>query len=272
MTTVTVKAAQETVTVDYSVGSPPAYPDATTTGARGTLTNYTGNMRPTANGLVFQNLRFTDGDLILTGSGHTFRNCEFISNSYWPLRFDSETGVQSIIEDCTFKTGPTSQCGMGGSNFAIRRCDISGPADGIKGFNNVLIEDNYVHDLYGEAGSHRDGIDCEGTLNITIRHNTVLMPTSDTSCITVARYTNNGQYTFNNCLVENNLLAGAGYCIYGPGTNAPTPTNVRIINNKFWKKYYPKYGYWGWMAYEPPTPGNGNIISGNVDYITGLAL
>jgi hypothetical protein len=36
-------------------------------------------------------------------------------------------------------------------------------------------------------------------------------------------------------------------------------------------KYGAKYGYYGWLAYEPGS-GNGNVISGNVDYQTGAPV
>jgi hypothetical protein len=127
-----------------------------------------------------------------------------------------------------------------------------------------------VHNLYVSSSTHNDGIDFEGNSNMTVKHNTVEVNAGQTSCVTITRW-GGVTGTFNNVLVEDNLLAGAGYCIYGPGGNNGPVTNTRVINNKFSKKFYPKYGYWGWIAYEPPA-GTGNVISGNVDYTTGAAL
>jgi hypothetical protein len=48
--------------------------------------------------------------------------------------------------------------------------------------------------------------------------------------------------------IDNNWFEGGGYVMYGPGAGSP---NVRIINNVFSRKYYPKIfprgncGYFG---------------------------
>lgn len=270
MARITVRTAGEVATVDYMVASEPAgYPDASNTGAKGALTVYTGDRVISGNNVVIENQDIR-GRIDFLGSGCVLRNCKLTYTGYWPLRFMAESGTPGLVEDCTLIAGPDSQCSVYGDNVTIRRCNIYGAADGIKGGNDVTVEDCFVHDLAGgDPSFHHDGIDIEGNGNSIVRHNTVLVDFGETSCITVARWT--AGTLFNNVLVEDNLLAGAGYCIYGPGDGAPTPTNVRIINNKFSRRYYPRYGYWGWIAYEPP-PGNGNVISGNVDYETGGAL
>lgn len=267
MARITVRAAGETTTVDYSL-APAAYPDASNTGAKGTLTVYTGDRTISGNNVVIENQDIR-GRIDFLGTGCILRNCKLTYTGYWPLRFMAESGTPGLVEDCTLIAGVGSQCSVYGDNVTIRRCNIYGGPDGIKAGNNVVITDNYVHDLANDPAAHHDGIDVEGNGPATVKHNTVLVSYGETSCITVTRWT--GGTPFNNVLVEDNLLAGAGYCIYGPGSGAPTPTNVRIINNKFSKRYYPRYGSYGWIAYEPPS-GNGNLISGNRDYETGALL
>ena len=245
------------------------YPNATNTGARGTRTPYTGPMVIQQDNVVLENLIIGQGDLTIMGANPIVRNCEFTSSTYWPLRVTGTVAAPGLVSNCTFRTGPNSQCSVEVSNAKIHRCDVSGSPDGIRGSSNSTATDNYVHDLYVSSSTHNDGIDFEGNVNMTVMHNTVEVDAGQTSCITVTRWS--GSDLFNNVLVEDNLLAGAGYSVYGPGTQSGPVTNTRIINNKFSKKYYPKYGYWGWIAYEPPT-GQGNMVSGNTDFATGASL
>ena len=60
-----------------------------------------------------------------------------------------------------------------------------------------------------------------------------------------------------NDLVQNNLLAGGGYCVYGgTGTKGAT-ANIRFINNRFSQKYHPNCGYFGVVAsFNRNDPGN----------------
>ncbi len=69
-------------------------------------------------------------------------------------------------------------------------------------------------------------------------------------------------------LVDNNLLVGGGYTVYG-GSVATKPyssgaNNIRFTNNVFSKQYWPWGGYWGQrMASTPPSPAtSGAAMSG----------
>lgn len=279
MATVRVTAAGETASVTYT---PPVagFPNASTTGARGTLKAYTGSYALTstvAAPVILDGYAFSNGDLVVSGPGIIIRNCKFTSGTYWPLRVTGTAASPALITDCTFVTGGQSQCSVAIEQYGtVQRCDVSGSADGIRGADDSKAVDNYVHDLFYSGSEHNDGIDFEGTKgNMIVRHNTVIVKPGETSCITVTRYS--GTSTFDNVLVDNNLLSGAGYCIYGPGTSNGPVTNNRITNNRFSKVLagnFPKYGGFGWMAYEPPTGAKfpSNVISGNVDHETGVLL
>ena len=72
-----------------------------------------------------------------------------------------------------------------------------------------------------------------------------------------------------NRVINDNLVAGGGYCIYGgqnPGGH--TISNIRITNNRFSTLYYPTCGAHGPIA-AFTTNGTGNAFSGNVWDVSG---
>ena len=84
------------------------------------------------------------------------------------------SGENILIEDNTIVHGGGRK-GIRANNAVIRRNDISDYVDGIWCDSNVVIEDNYIHDLYGfdSPTSHSDGIQSSGGANYVIRHNTI---------------------------------------------------------------------------------------------------
>lgn len=249
---------------------PPAsdFPSAATTGyAPGTVfTTDTGDHTITTNGVTYTGVDYKGG-ITVSGSNNTFVNCLFEDKGYWPLRL---TGTGNTVTHSTFRTGGGSQASVDAiSGNTISFSDVSGSPDGIRLSSNSTVNDNYVHDLFYSGSEHNDAIDAEGNVNMTVRHNTSEDWQGQTSAVTLTRYS--GTAPFTNNVIDHNLLAGGGYTIYGPGTAGGNVTGTLIINNHLSKKFFPNYGYWGWLAYEPPA-GNGNIISGNVDADTGAAV
>jgi phage baseplate assembly protein gpV len=123
------------------------------------------------------------------------------------------------------------------------------------------IENSYIHDLGFTSGDHLNGITSNaGGNNFVIEHNTVFNNYQQTDAIGLFEDFGS-QY---NCLIENNLLAGGGYTLYGganPGGAATS--NIRVIDNRFAKLYHSNSGYYG-----PVTAfsggGSGNEWTGNV--------
>jgi hypothetical protein len=261
--TVTVGAVHVPITYTAPVTG---YPDASTTGARGTLTTYAGPATITTAGATFTNMLFPSG-IVVTANNVSFRNCKFTDQGSWPLFFHEPT-TGAMVDHCTFITGPQGECSVQICEGTVQYCDVSGSSDGIRGVDNCVIQHNYVHDIYHDSTTHSDGIDIEGSVgNNIIQHNTVLVE-SGTSAICSQRWS--GTAPYKDVLIDNNLVAGGNYCIYGPG-GASNTTKIRITNNRMSNKYGAKYGYYGWLAYEPGS-GNGNVISGNVDYQTGAPV
>lgn len=152
------------------------------------------------------------------------------------------------------------------SNFTARSMNIYNVGSGFNIKNNTIIENSYIHDLYEANSSHNDAIVSNGGTNIVIRNNNLEVPLTQTTPL--ALY---GDFTqIKDVLVENNLLNGGGYCIYGgsvSGKPFPLASNVTIKNNHFGRKFYNGCGTFGpvtsWAS------GNGNTWINNIWDDTG---
>jgi hypothetical protein len=132
------------------------------------------------------------------------------------------------------------------------------------------VTNNYIHDLAYYTGDHVNGIKSEGGDfgGLTITHNTVLNPVNQTDAIGL--FENFGAQE--NCLISNNLIAGAGYTLYG-GANLGKwiPTNIKITGNRIARTYYPNGGSYG--PYTAVVNGtNGDVWSGNIWDNTGAPI
>lgn len=131
------------------------------------------------------------------------------------------------------------------------------------------IADNYIHDMGFLPGDHLNGTTSNGgTEQLNIVHNTVFNQFDQTDAISL--FEDFGVEA--NRLIENNLVAGGGYCIYG-GQNAggPTAYNIKILNNRFSRKYFPNCGYYGYLAAFGEN-GPGNSFWNNVWDENGAAI
>ena len=142
----------------------------------------------------------------------------------------------------------------------ILRNDIARTSTGVQ-MESGLIQDNYIHDMGYKSGDHLNGITSNGsTALLTIRHNTVLNSFDQTDAISL--FEDFGVQA--NRTIDNNLVAGGGYTIYGganPGGAATS--NIHITNNRFSRLYYPNGGSYGPVtAYAPG--GAGNTWTGNI--------
>jgi hypothetical protein len=132
-----------------------------------------------------------------------------------------------------------------------------------------LVQDNYIHDVGFKDGDHTNGMTVNGsTTPLTVRHNTVLVSTVQTDAISL--FEDVGVEA--NKIIDNNLVAGGGYSIYGgQNVGGPQAFNIQIINNRFSRVYYAKGGYYGYAtAYN--SKASGNVWSGNVWDDTGHAV
>lgn len=222
-------------------------------------------------GAVFSGYSMTSGNIDVTASNVT------ISNNRLMLKGDGWGIGLRGAKNATIRNNTISSPAASGKDRlgeGIR--DINGNADGVQiigndishidsGINHFdaggLIQDNYIHDMIAYGDDHVNGIQLgSGTGPLmTIRHNTIFNPVQQTDCIMLA--TDDGPQT--NRLIDNNLLAGGGYTVYGAGGPQDVPTNIRFTNNRFSKKFYPNGGFFGPVAYFVSN-GAGNVWLGNI--------
>lgn len=147
----------------------------------------------------------------------------------------------------------------------ILRNDISGAATGVQ-LEAGLVEGNYIHGLAFAPGDHVNGMTSNGgTSQLTIRHNTVLNSHDQTDAISL--FQDFGPQR--NRRIEDNLVAGGGYTIYGganPGLESHTAL-ISVVGNRISRLYFPNGGLFGpgaaWFE------GNGNVWVDNVWDDTG---
>jgi hypothetical protein len=239
------------------------YPDESNTGVpSGVDLKKSGPITASKDGQVIDGLDVT-GEINVTAKNVTIKNTRVIGGrgvgpDDWVVILrpgadnltivDSEIGTPAGSHQdnaCFFNITDTKP--------TLRRLNIHGCSAGISS-GGGLVEDSYIHDMASIPGlSHDVGIASNGGGGMTVRHNTVFNQYDQTA--TVAFYQDFGGQENN--LVEDNLLAGGGYCVYGgAGQTGPT-SNIRFVNNRFSKKYSPSCGYYGVVAsFTLSDPGN----------------
>ena len=156
-----------------------------------------------------------------------------------------EVGIKDIYGDAT--------------GTKILASDITGTGTGIQ-THEGLIEDTYIHDLRMIPTDHVNGTTSNGsTVPLTIRHNTIFNQFGQTDAISLFQ----DFWREANRTIDNNLLAGGGYTIYGGGGGYGTATNIKITNNRISRLYFPNGGSYGPLAHFDWS-GSGNEWSGNV--------
>jgi hypothetical protein len=257
-TTVPPTSPPSTGTPTTSPTTPPAtetpstgsFPNASNTGASGTLTRSDGDRTVSTDGAVLEDLEI-HGSVLIKANDVTLRNVKIVNNGFWPLRIQ---GSGAVIEDSTVIAGDDSQAAISGS-FTGRRLDLSGAGDGIKMSGNSTLVDSYIHDLASFAGAHNDGIEATNAVNIRIVHNTILNAESQTSALMLSEY---GSKADTNVLIQGNLFAGGGYTIYGGAPD--TAQGHEVVDNVFSTRYFSRSGSYGPVFYWRST---GNTWSNN---------
>jgi hypothetical protein len=179
----------------------------------------------------------------------------------------------TVIEDSTITdTSATSPVGIEAeevSNTQVLRDNISAEGTGVlfAGGGGVLA-DSYIHDLAQCCGFHNEDFQSTAGGNATLSHNTLFNAASQTADIIIAQDFG-GQ---SNVTIDNNLLAGGGWSVYGgdTGNNESSPaTGIRITNNRLSDMFYKNCGYYGWLAAFNTPAASGNVASGNYWDATG---
>lgn len=216
----------------------PAFPDASTTGVQdGVTLRPSGSITVTQDGAVIENLD-VNGRILVRADDVTIRNVRVSSDAAHLIR---NHGKNLLVEDVTLVGQQPCSAGIAFNNYTARRVDMSGCADGFKANGNVVIEDNYIHDLRKWAGTHNDGIQSTGGSNMVIRNNTI--EGAYRQSVSAIKFTSEFNH-LSDVVIEGNQFFGGNYAIYltkKPGMRAPT--DIRIADNVFVEGS----SQWGWL-------------------------
>jgi Right handed beta helix region len=207
------------------------------------------------------------GCLTVSASNVTVRRSRFHSASFCGSNLVAviapATGV--LLEDVEVDgelSNPKYAAVSGGGGYTCRRCDVHGAGQGFNvwGSAPVVIEDSFVHDLYvrEDLGSHNEDVITNGfSAGLTLRHNRLENGYGQTAAISLfADFAAVQKIT-----VDDNLLAGGGYTIYG-GSTCPKPycrqtSGIVVTGNRFSRQFFSKGGQYGPVAdFDAAAPGN----------------
>jgi len=246
------------------------WPNATNTGAKGTLTNRTG-FATSSHGQMIENLNVT-GQIYVGHNNVVIRNCKVTESGDTCIFV---VGDDVLIEDCTLFGGTTAASrGVwiegntqdSANRATIRRCDISGYEDGVclgtGQYHKVM--DNYFHDPVDYRvpnDPHIDGIQLHGgSANFSIiEHNNIDGYPEVSSSMTCGNRTP-GQGAIG-LTIKNNRMNGGTSVLYIEGSDSRD--NV-VSGNHMGNSVY---GY-----YTSGTGIGGATYSGNVDINTGAPI
>jgi hypothetical protein len=215
-TTVTASPTSSTTTAaptpstTTTTTTPPAtaWPDASNTGAKGTLAKQSGDLTITTAGTTLQNVDIA-GTVTVRADNVTLKNVKVSSGGFWVVY---NYGKNLTVTDATLTGTADTQASLAGDNITATRVNISGAGDGAK-----------------------------------LGHNTILNSNGQTSAIMLSEYYGTGNA---NVLVQNNLLGGGGFTLYGGYESGKTlKTGLSVKDNQFTTRFFATSGYYGPVAY-----------------------
>jgi hypothetical protein len=239
------------------------YPDAGNTGVpSGTALRKSSSVTADKAGQVIDGLDIT-GEINVTAANVIIRNTRITgSGDYVIIVRDGADNL--TIQDTEIQTpaGTPQDIGcvlnVGSAKPKILRVNIHGCSAGVSS-GGGLVQDSYIHDMAQKPGlSHDVGVASNFGGGMSVIHNTILNQLSQTAAI--AFYQDFGPQS--NDLVQNNLLAGGGYCVYGGTGEKGATSNIRFVDNRFSRKFHPNCGYYGLVA-DFDRGASGNVWSGN---------
>lgn len=248
-----------TTTPPPSTTTPPpptGWPSAATTGVpAGTTLTKSGSITVSQAGATV-NAMDVSGCIIVNAPNVTIQNTRVRSNSCTYLIESRSTGL-TIKNTETDGLGSTDPIGIGPDNFTAIQVNVHGTGDGIRTDNNVTVRDSWIHGLVQNSSTHNDCIQQVGGSNVLIQHNRIENNLSKVSAVMIGADLGN----ISNTVIDNNLLAGGGYTLYGGGPPSSFKiTGVKITNNAFSTEFFPQSGQYGPMT---ATNAPNTTISGN---------
>jgi hypothetical protein len=149
--------------------------------------------------------------------------------------------ASATIEDSEVNPDHPNACldGIWASNTTLLRMNIHGATDGMKAFDNVTLQDSWIHDLtefasdpnQGGGPTHNDAVQTyQGNQHITLRHNTFVMSSDDNADYQVSQA---GGKIATDLHIESNWLDGGGCTLNFSSSGGPPMTGIYVVNNRF---------------------------------------
>jgi hypothetical protein len=216
----------------FSQPSACGYPDATNTGARGSLQVINGDVTLETAGQVFAD-REVRGCIVVTAPDVVIRNVRVLGSCTYAIDHYPDGGGTLTIEDTTVVCGNPRGTAIGEWQLVVRRVDVSGCENGFDLDRDTVIVDSYCHDLTSEhehPDAHTDCVQGLMTEDVTIEHSTLIAPRAATSAIEGDCGTCDG-ITRVRWVVRANLLTGGQWPLYC--TIRSTENGSIVESNRF---------------------------------------
>ena len=235
----------------------------------GVVLKSSGAITVTTPGTVIDGL-LVNGGITVKAKNVTIRNTKVVMGNI-DVGDNDANPMNTLIEDVeldgTGWSAATTRPGIGYTGYTAHRVNIHGYKDGVNAISNVEVRDSWIHDMAisgnADTGSHNQAVLSNGGANLTFVHNR--LDAGKEGNFTAALTLLGDFLQIKNVLVQDNLLNGGGYALYGGSTASkpyPNADDVRIINNTFGTTVFPKSGYYGPVTdYRAET---GSQFTGNV--------
>jgi hypothetical protein len=247
------------------------YPDLSDTGVPSgtTLTTVTGNIVLSTRGQTITNTLFT-GNIEITAPNVTLNDDEvMVANSTdSAIKVDS-SATNTLIEN-------TTVTGLGDQQQSVEYAINNKGATGLVAQRVQLVKctecfagQGKLVDSYADVNVTKTGAHYEDSYSgggnaannpLTFEHDTLVNQQSGVTTV----YIGSDFGAPLDITVDNCLLDGGGWTLYGSTRAGSGGSNVVVTNNRIATDMHPNGGRYGWMAYWPGTSGTGNVLTGNV--------
>jgi hypothetical protein len=233
-----------------------------------------GYVSVSGNGAVLSGL-YIPYNLDITASNVTIRNSKVVTGGSFAVSLRHTSGVTIANSTISGSNATTGRAGVTITDVYGDSTGMNITGNNISNFKTAIqvstgtITGNYIHDPGFVSGDHTNGIfDTGSTQPLVITGNTIFNSFGQTDAISLDA-SQAGQVVANKT-IENNLLAGGGYTIYGGTSLGNSVNHILIKNNRFGQGYFPRSGQWGPIAYA--SSAGTNVWSGNVWDSTAAAI
>jgi hypothetical protein len=210
-------------------------PGPGTVGTRGILQPH-GSMVITQPGL-YSDLSI-DGHVDVWSAGVVLRNMRITGrDAHWAVRNFTDHTV--VLADCDL--GPDTPSGgldaaLVYSHYAIYRSSVHGSNDGLKANGDVIVQDDWIHDLHTSAGAHPDGIQISNGSHVVVRHDRIDADAYDDtgrhgSAVSAVNVKADLGPVSQVTIADNRLSGFVGYLVYVRRSKYGIPSGVEIIGN-----------------------------------------